>query len=274
MTLTYPIRSDKLTMTVSVREHLASVRSDFQQIDVYDTEAFGRVLTLDGHVQLATLDEAAYHESLVHVCGLNVPEVKRALVVGGGDGGVVRELCRYPSLARADMVEIDRAVVDVSRQHLPTVSGGAFDDPRVNLVIDDAFEFVSQASEPYDLIVVDCTDVYEEEEGELSERLFTDEFYRSLNRLLNKDGFVATQADNPVFCSYSVDDVRSMFGRVFALSGSYWGIVPSFGGFSAYVWGSGNSHLRPDPIRASFADKLSYLSEATYKLGLSPLPWQ
>lgn len=273
MTLTYPIRSDKLTMTVSVREHVASVRSAFQQIDVYDTDAFGRLLTLDGHVQLSTLDEAAYHESLVHTPGLNVARLAKALVVGGGDGGVIRELCRYPTLERVDMVEIDQSVVDVSKQHLPSVSNGAFDDARVNLQIADAFEFVRESSEVYDLIVVDCTDVYEEEEGELSERLFTDEFYEGLKRLLSPGGFVVTQADNPVFCPYSIQEVLAMFRRTFPRTGSFWGMVPSFGGFSAYCWASLDASLERSVPFELLDQRLRYLNAETYALSLGSIPW-
>src|SRR4028118_382960 len=98
MHLTFPIRSDKLSMNVFVRDHVAHVKTEFQTIDIYDTDVFGRVLFLDGHVQLAEFDEHAYHESLVHIPMLSMPEPRRALVVGGGDGGVLRELVKHKSL--------------------------------------------------------------------------------------------------------------------------------------------------------------------------------
>ncbi|HLK13500.1 MAG TPA: hypothetical protein VKT78_01735, partial [Fimbriimonadaceae bacterium] len=103
--LTFPIRGRALSMSVEVRAHVAHVESEFQTIDVYDTEAFGRVLLLDGHIQLAALDEHAYHECLVRIPALNHPVPRRALVVGGGDGGAIRELCRFPSLEAIEMVE-------------------------------------------------------------------------------------------------------------------------------------------------------------------------
>lgn len=248
----FPIRSDKLAMSVRVTKHLYSGKSAFQQIDVVETDALGKVLLLDGHVQLATFDEKAYHESLVWVPLLSIPSPKKALVVGGGDGGVIREICKHESVRQIDMVEIDEAVVRVSQQHLPELSAGAFEDPRVNLHLTDAFEFVKASKDKYDLIVVDCTDVYEEEEGELSEMLFTQGFYSDLLRLLTDQGIVVTQADNLVFCPYSLEEVRRLFEGVFPTVGDYWGLVPSFGGFSGYVWGSKGARINPSPDMTGF----------------------
>jgi len=162
--LTIPIRSDKLSLSVQVKSHLSHRQTEFQTIDVYDTEAFGRVLTLDGHIQLTELDERAYHESLVQVPLLSIQNPISALVVGGGDGGVLREICKHSSIQHIDMAEIDSGVVEESKLHLPFVSGGAFEDPRVHLHITDAFAFVKASTRKYDLIVVDSTDVYEEED--------------------------------------------------------------------------------------------------------------
>lgn len=273
MTLTFPIRSDKLSMSVSATSHLASVRSEFQQIDVYETDVFGRVLLLDGHVQLAEFDERAYHEALVWIPLLNVPDPKSALVVGGGDGGVIRELCKHPALERIDMVEIDSEVVRVSREFLPAVSDGAFEDPRVQLHIADAFEFVRNAKQSYDLIVIDCTDVYEEEDGELSERLFTTEFYQDVLARLSPNGMAVTQGDNPVFCPYSLEEISTLFGSVFPNIGSYWALVPSFGGVSAFCWGSRSTNLAADIPSIWPSVGLQYLHPTTYRFAQSELPF-
>lgn len=273
MHLAFPIRSDKLTMSVRVENHVAHSRSAFQTIDIYDTAALGRILTLDGHIQLATLDERAYHEALVQVPLLNVVDARRALVVGGGDGGVLREVCRWPGIEGVDIVEIDREVIDLCREHLPGLSGDAYDDARVQLHVADAFEFVARAEAEYDLIVVDCTDVYEEEEGGISEQLFTDDFYRDCLARLSPKGFVVTQADNLLFCPYSLEAILEAFGRVFPATGSYWAIVPSFGGFSGYAWASRGA--RPAPHWEDVPGRLGgleYLSATTYDLGMGRLP--
>lgn len=267
--LVFPIRSDKLSMSALVTAPVHSRKTDFQQIDIVDTEVFGRTLLLDGHIQLTRFDEHAYHESLVQLPLLSIPEPKTALVIGGGDGGVIRELCKHPSITRIDMVEIDGGVVEACREHMPELSAGAFDDPRVHLHLEDAFPWVKKADTKYDIIVADSTDVYEEEEGELSAMLFTEEFYTDCKNLLTDRGVVVTQADNLVFCPYSLEEITSLFKKVFPKTGWYQAIVPSFGGFSGYVWGSKGGSLSPAWPGASIP--LRYLNAATYGFAFQPL---
>lgn len=256
-------------MNVEVREHLAHFVSEYQTIDIYDTEVFGKVLFLDGHVQLSSFDEAAYHECLVQIPMLSMDAPTSALVVGGGDGGVLRELVKHPTLERIDMVEIDRGVIEVCREHLPELSAGAFDDPRVNLLIGDAFPFVKEASGPYDLIVMDSTDTYEDEQGALSEQLFTADFYRDILRILADDGIVVTQADNLVFCPYSLETILWTWKDLFPKTGSYFGLIPSFGGYSGYAWASKGTEPKKEFPAHSLP--LHYLNEATYNLAFTQL---
>lgn len=241
--LEFPVRGAKLTITTTVRERVFSRRSEFQQIDIYDSELFGRILLLDGHIQLTTLDERSYHEALVHVPLMNLRDPRRALVIGGGDGGVLRELVRYPSLERIDMAEIDPLVIEACREHLPQLSAGAFDDPRLALVIGDALEFVRRAEGPIDLVVVDCTDIFEDVEGELSEGLFSESFYRRVAELLSDEGVVVSQADNPIFCPFVLEQLLPILERTFPFSGTYNALVPSFGGASAFAWASKGTRL-------------------------------
>ncbi len=159
-------------------------------------------------------------------------------MVGGGDGGVLRELVKNGCVEHIDMVEIDAGVVEVCREHLPTISGGAFEDPRVHLHIADAFPFVKQISEPYDLIVMDSTDTYEGEDGALSQQLFTESFYRDCRDALSEKGFLVTQGDNLVFCPYSLEAILKTFGEMFENTGSYQALIPSFGGYSGFAWAS------------------------------------
>ncbi|MBL8047144.1 MAG: hypothetical protein JNJ45_00530 [Chthonomonas sp.] len=265
---TFPIRGEKLSQTVEVRDVIFRGQSPYQSIEIFDTEIFGRMLLLDGHIQLTEFDEKAYHEGLVQIPLMNLDRPSRALVVGGGDGGVIRELCRSASMTHIDMVEIDQLVVDTCRQHLPSLSAGAFDDPRVHLHIADAFPFVKQDLKPYDLIVVDSTDTYEDEEGEISEMLFTKEFYQDLARLLQPQGLLVTQADNLVFCPYSLEDIKGLFGQVFPVVESYQALVPSFGGFSGYCTASHGRKLDP---KAAIPAGMQYLNPVTYSLAFQPL---
>lgn len=270
--LSYPIRGDRLRMSTQVDQVLADIQSPYQRIEIIETPSLGRMLLLDGHVQLATVDEHAYHEALVHVPLFGLEAPRRALVVGGGDGGVLRELCRWPSMQEIEMVEIDSEVIRASREHLPSLSAGAFDDPRVSLTEGDAFEYVQNAVPGYDLIVADATDVYEEEDHSLSERLFGVDFYRQLASLLSPDGVVVTQADNLLFCPYSLEGILHEFSQVFPARGSYWAVVPSFGGLSGFAWGSlGRVPSAEWPGQAP--EGLRYLSTAMLAAAHDPLPF-
>jgi spermidine synthase len=270
--LTFPIRSDKLTMTASVREHLLHRKTEFQAIDILDTDVFGRVLLLDNHIQLTELDEHAYHEALVQIPLLSMPEPKSALVIGGGDGGVLRELAKHQTIEHVDMVEIDAGVIEASREFLPGVSDGAFCDPRMHIHVADAFPFVKAATRKYDLIVADSTDTYEEEDGALSEMLFTDEFYRDCHNALAEGGLLVTQADNLLFCPYSLENIQAMFARVFPRTGSYQAVIPSFGGFSGYCWASKGAEVsRVFPRERAANLNLRYLNEATWMYAFASL---
>ncbi|MBC8063198.1 MAG: polyamine aminopropyltransferase [Chlorobia bacterium] len=270
--LTFPIRSDKLSMTASVKEQVLHRKTDFQTIDILDTEVFGRVLLLDNHIQLTELDEHAYHECLVQIPLLSMDAPRMALVIGGGDGGVLRELAKHSTIEHVDMVEIDAGVIEASREFLPSVSDGAFDDPRMQVHVGDAFPFVKGANRKYDLIVADSTDTYEEEDGALSEMLFTDEFYRDCSNALSENGILVTQADNLLFCPYSLEAIQSMFARVFPKTGSYQAIIPSFGGFSGYCWASKKAEVSMKfPATKAGSLNLRYLNEATWAYAFSTL---
>lgn len=269
--LTYPIRGTKFSYSLEVSSHLCSRQTPYQRIDIYDTPCYGKVLTLDGHVQLSELDEAAYHEALVHIPLLSINAPKRALVVGGGDGGVLRELCKWRSLEAIDMLEIDREVIETCKEWLPSLSAGAFDDPRVNVQIGDAFEFVENVRAPYDFIVMDITDVYEEEDEALSENLVTAKFLGDIARALAPGGLAVSQADNLLFCPYSLEGLLGQLRSVFPSAESYFALVPSFGGFSGYCWAGSNAVNKEWP--GSNGLDLKYLDENTYRLGMGRLPF-
>lgn len=254
---------------------LVSVRSEFQQIEIFQTPAFGKALLLDRHIQLTELDERAYHESLAQVPLLNACHARRVLVVGGGDGGVLREVLKHPSVQHVDLVEIDREVIELCRRHMPFLNKGAFEDPRTKVSVRDAFDFVQEDHAPYDLVVVDATDFYEGEDGAISEQLFTEPFYRRLSELLSEQGIVVTQADNHIFCPYSLESIRAKFKSAFPTVGAYFAVVPSFGGFSAFCWGSkGRSMSDKWPCPTGAGVELAYLNEHSYNFGQTHLPFQ
>jgi spermidine synthase len=269
--LRIPVRGDKFSLNASVKALLHHRDTEFQTIDIYDTDVFGKALLLDGHIQFTLLDEHAYHESLVQIPMLNLRSARRALVIGGGDGGVIRELCKHGSIERIDMVEIDPGVIESCKLALPEMNAGAFDDPRVTVYVEDAFDFVRRSTSVYDLIVADSTDVYENEEGGISEALFTEEFYRDCLRIMSEEGLLVTQADNLVFCPYSLEAILALFGRIFPRTGAYQALVPSFGGFSGFAWASKGITLSPRMPTVSNDIPLRYLNETLYAFAFSPL---
>ncbi len=260
-------------MTTEIGEPLCQHQSAYQVIEIFETPSLGKILLLDGHIQLASIDEAAYHEALIHIPALSVPELKTALVLGGGDGGVLRELVKHESLERIVMIEIDKDVVECCERFLPELSDGAFKNKRVELVFVDAIDFVQKTDERFDLIVADVTDTYEEEEDELSEEVFSVKFYRLASKLLTEGGIMVTQADNPLFCPYSVRDVREAFRQLFNQEGFYWTLVPSFGGYSGFVWGSQSSTITHAPDPEFLAEHCRFLDERQWGLALSQLPF-
>lgn len=179
--------------SIRVDCQLYAGQSEFQRIDVFESEEFGRFLTLDGYMMLTERDEFIYHEMIVHVPMAVHPAVKRVLVIGAGDGGVVRELCRYPEIEQIDLVEIDEMVVTVSRKYLPTTAC-SLDDSRVAIHYEDGLKYIRSRENQYDLIIVDSTDPFGPGEG-----LFTKEFYGNCYKALHEDGIMVNQHESPFY---------------------------------------------------------------------------
>lgn len=185
--------TDDVNFTIRVKKQLYSKKSYYQEIDVFDTYEFGRVLVLDGFIMLTEKDEFIYHEMVTAVPMAVNPEIKKVLVIGAGDGGTIRELCRYNTIEKIDMVEIDEQVVNVCKEYLPQTAC-AFDDPRLTLYIEDGLKFVRRKENEYDLIIVDSTDPFGPGEG-----LFTREFYGNCYKALKEDGIMVNQHESPFY---------------------------------------------------------------------------
>lgn len=179
-----------IPLAIEVREKLFETDSNYQKIEIFKTANSGLMLVLDGVIQTVELDEFVYHEMFVHVPMNAHPSPERVLVVGGGDGGLLRELGRYDSLKEISIVEIDEAVINAAKKFLPFVSKG-FDDPRVKVIVDDGARFVAENEEKFDLILVDSSDP-----SGPSEVLFGSEFYSAMHRALRAGGIAVTQAQN------------------------------------------------------------------------------
>lgn len=181
-------------LQIQVDRQLYSEQSPFQRIDIFSSPAFGRFLTLDGYMMLTERDEFIYHEMMVHVpLAVLQEQAQNILVIGGGDGGCVRELCRYSHIKRIDLVEIDERVVEICRAYLPFVAC-SLDDPRVHIYYQDGLKYIRRKENEYDLILIDSTDPFGPGEG-----LFTMEFYGNCYQALRPNGVLVNQHESPFY---------------------------------------------------------------------------
>lgn len=200
-------------MALSLRhdgELLFSDKSDFQKVEVYNTYAYGRMLTLDGLVMCTEKDEYVYHELITHIGLLSHPNPKRILVIGGGDGGTVREICKHESIEKITMVEIDGMVIDASKKYLPTLSSH-LNHAKLELIIGDGIEYLKTAeANQFDMIVIDNSDPVGPSEG-----IFTKGFYEDAYRCLKEDGILTGQSESPRFNTKVYQELYSMLREVF-----------------------------------------------------------
>jgi spermidine synthase len=228
--------------SIKVRGQVLSKKSPFQQIDVFDSEEFGRFFTLDGLMMVTEKDEFIYHDMITHVPMATNPAIKRVLVIGGGDGGTVRELARYKAVERIDMVDIDEMVVNVCREHLKFTSR-SLDDPRVTLHFEDGLKFIRSKENEYDLIIVDSTDPFGPGEG-----LFTREFYGNCFKALSADGILVNQHENPYyeFYSHAMQRAHSRIKELFPVCRVYQAHIPTY---PSGHWLFGFASKKFDPAR-------------------------
>lgn len=235
-----------------VDEMLYDSNTEHQRLKVFQNGQFGRILTLDDVVQTTEGDNFIYHEMLTHVPILAHGNAKRVLIIGGGDGGMAREALRHTSVEHVTMVEIDGGVVDFSKEYLPMLSDGAFDDPRLNLVINDGAVFMKENTEKFDVIIVDSTDPIGP--GEV---LFTDTFYGHAARSLTEDGIIVTQNGVPFMQGEELTGTLRAFQALFADASCYMATVPTYaGGPMAFGWGSRSDKARNvslEDLEARFA---------------------
>ena len=241
---------------VKVIKHIYTGQSDFQKVDVMDCHELGRTLTLDGLMMVNEKDEFIYHDMIAHVPMASNPEIKSVLVIGGGDGGTVRELCRYKHIEKIDMVEIDQLVVEVSREHLPFTSC-ALDDPRVSLYFEDGIAFVQDKKACYDLILVDSTDPIGPGEG-----LFTTAFYTDCYNALTDKGILVNQNESPYYDQFSHEFKRAhkKIREIFPVSKVYQFHMPTY---PSGHWLFGYASKGIDPVENDQIEKWNDLGIQT-----------
>jgi spermidine synthase len=233
--------SDFTRFSIKIDEQLHSEQSEFQRIDILRSEEYGKFFTLDGLMMVTEKDEFIYHDMIVHPAMAVNPEIKKVLVIGAGDGGTVRELTRYKSIEKIDMVEIDGRVVDLCKEHFPGTSS-MLEDPRVNVVIQDGLKWVLEADRNYyDLIIVDSTDPIGPGEG-----LFSTEFYQNCYNILTDNGILINQNESPYFDRYAKEMRRAQdkIRNVFPIALAYQAHIPTYPS-GHWLFGFASKKLHP-----------------------------
>jgi spermidine synthase len=213
------------SLSLKVKNVLFREKSQYQQVEILETYDWGRILTLDGLMMVTEKDEFFYHETIVHLPMSLKPNAETVMVIGGGDGGTVRELAKYPNLKKIVLVEIDEMVIEASKKFLPFVSCG-FNDPRLEVIVEDASEFIKKATpESYDLIIADSSDP----EG-FAATLIESNFYSLIKQALKKDGLFVAQSGSPLSQAEELKTTWKNLKTVFEHREIAWSLTPTYPG--------------------------------------------
>jgi len=247
------LQTPELAISCRVKETLHSETTPYQQLAVLDTEPFGRMLTLDGVIQTTIKDEFVYHEMITHVALNTHPNPRQVLVIGGGDGGSIREILKHRSVERAVLVDIDGAVVEASKKYLPEISVG-LKDPRAEVRIEDGIKYIKEHQNEFDVIIVDSTDPVGPAVG-----LFAAEFYRNIHAALKEDGIFVAQTESPFYNQKLIYNIHQDLKAIFPVVRLYLANVPTYpGGLWSFTLGSKKYDpldVRPDnfePVAARY----------------------
>lgn len=215
-------QTENFGITVKIKQTYVSEKTEFQQLDMVETEEFGNMLLLDGMVMTTERDEFVYHEMVAHVPLHTHPNPQNVLVVGGGDGGVIREILKHPEVQKATLVEIDGKVIEYSKQYLPSIAG-SLDDSRVEVKVADGFMHIAESENEYDVIMVDST-----EPVGPAVNLFTKGFYEGIAKALKEDGVFVAQTDNPWFQQELIRNAYRDIRETFAITRLYTANIPTY----------------------------------------------
>ncbi|RWZ58936.1 spermidine synthase [Halobacillus fulvus] len=226
-------QTENFGITAKVNRSLHKEKTDFQELEMLETEEWGNMLVLDDMVMTTEKDEFVYHEMVAHVPLFTHPNPKQVLVVGGGDGGVIREVLKHPGVEKATLVEIDGKVIEYSKQYLPSIAG-ALEDERVEVKVDDGFMHIAKSERAYDVIMVDST-----EPVGPAVNLFSKGFYEGISKALKEDGIFVAQTDNPWFKADLIKQVYQDVKETFPITKVYTANIPTYpSGLWTFTMGS------------------------------------
>lgn len=215
-------QTENYGITAKIHETLHTEKTEFQDLAVLETIQWGRMLVLDGCVMTTMVDEYVYHEMITHVALNAHPNPQKVLVVGGGDGGVIREVIKHPAVQQAVLAEIDGRVIEVSKQYFPEIACG-LQDTRVDVQVIDGIAHVKENPHTYDVIIVDSTDPIGPAVG-----LFAREFYASIHDALKEDGIFVAQTESPFLNADLIRRVQQDVQSIFPMVRLYLASIPTY----------------------------------------------
>ncbi|UCG84077.1 MAG: polyamine aminopropyltransferase [Dehalococcoidia bacterium] len=247
-----------LIQQFSISDIMYNGMTKYQSVQVIDTPGFGKCLILDGKIQCSESDEFIYHEALAHPPMITHPGPETVFIAGGGEGATLREVLAHSSVKRVVMVDIDRQVVDLCRKYLPSLSQGAFEDGRVELLHVDALKYLEDTKENFDVVIIDLTEPLEEGPSYL---LYTREFYQGLKDKLTPDGLIALQSGSTsMIIAFGFTAVANTLGTAFSIVAPYQTEIPSFGGTWGFAVASQNldpSELLPEEVDRRISSRIN-----------------
>ncbi len=233
-----------LKQEITITKIIVETKSKYQKIQIFDTPIYGRVLVLDGIIQITEKDEAAYSEMLVHPAIQVLKNPQKVLIIGGGDGAVAEEVLKYNFIKRIDLVDIDEEVVNLSIKYFKKINKNSLKNKKVKLFFQDAFDFIANTKNKYDLIIADRPDPIG-----AGKSLFKESFYRNVNKILSKEGIALFQSGVPFLQKSETKEVLKYTRKIFKKNGTLLTVVPSYiGGFMALVWSSNKVDMKKNKL--------------------------
>ncbi len=257
-------------IAIKVKEVLFSNQSPFQKVEIIDTDsALGKILTLDDLMMTTEGDEYFYHEMIAHIPMMSHKCPKSVLVIGGGDGGTVREVLKHDTVEKVILCEIDGMVIDACKKHLPTIADKLY-DRRVEILVEDAIEYIKNKENEFDVILIDSTDPMGPGEG-----LFTQEFYTNVKKALKKGGIVCAQSESPVVNKEEIKKMYTLLKKVFPITSTYTSPIPTYpGGY--WAWAFCSEEVEPlsyiDEKRCEEVTKTCKIYNKEYHMARFALP--
>ncbi len=232
--------TNNLNFSMKVKKWIHSDKSEFQEVDIFDSYEFGRVLLLDGLVMLTERDEFVYHEMITHIPLFTHSNPENILIIGGGDGGTIREVIKHKTVKKVTLVEIDKMVVDVSKKYLP-FTANELDNSKVEICIEDGIKYVANHKNEFDIVIIDSTDPIGPAVG-----LFEEPFYKSVYQALKEDGIMIAQSESPFFNLQLINKVHKTLKQIYKIVHLYTASIPTY---PSGIWGFSFASKKNDPIK-------------------------